>query len=327
MSGRYEKEMQMDRNVRKKLQDLPSVVSDYYYSLIGSGKAYSTAEEYIKCIESFLKFTFPDGYNGDFYTEVKSIHINRYITFLRTKTVNGVPMRTSDSFRSTRWSELNSFFQFLIPEYIHENPVANTTRPKMKDNPEIAYLNPEEILKVLDNTSKMSSDVFRNRNLCLLKLGFSTGLRVSAIVGINLSDLDLEHNQINVIEKGDRDRRIIIGENLKQQIILWLEDRKKYFSDVDNDALFISNNFTRITTQAVGKLLRKYANGVTDKHMHPHIMRHSCATNLYEQTGDIYLCAKQLGHAQVSTTQRYAELSKTKRIEAANILDGMISKT
>ena len=67
----------------------------------------------------------------------------------------------------------------------------------------------------------------------------------------------------------------------------------------------------------------RYTGGI-DKKVTPHVMRHSCATNLYEKTGDIYLCAKQLNHSNVTTTQRYAELSQKRRIEAANILDEII---
>jgi site-specific recombinase XerD len=70
--------------------------------------------------------------------------------------------------------------------------------------------------------------------------------------------------------------------------------------------------------------MEKYTKGITDKKVTPHVMRHSCATNLYEKTGDIYLCARQLHHKNVSTTQRYAELSKDRQTKAANILDDMI---
>ena len=88
--------------------------------------------------------------------------------------------------------------------------------------------------------------------------------------------------------------------------------------------MFISQFNRRISDDMVEELLKKYSHGITDKHVTPHVMRHSCATNLYEATGDIYLCAKQLHHKNVATTQRYAELSKEKQKKAADILDGMI---
>lgn len=323
MNGRLEKEKQIEKQVLKKLQDMPVVLTDYYYSLTSSGKSYRTAKAYIESVILFIKYTFGDSCNENFYSEINSNHINRYMSSIRTKTINGRTERTSDSYRTLNWSSLNSFFQFLVPEKISSNPVANTTRPKMKDNPNVTYLSTDEIAKIFNNVEEKANYRLRNRDLCLLKLGFATGLRISAIVQINMEDLDLEHNQIRITEKGDYDDYVIIGENLKTQIVQWINDRDKYF-ETNTDALFLSQENHRLSARSVKDLMDKYTNGITDKKVTPHVMRHSCATNLYEQTGDIYLCAKQLHHKNVSTTQRYAELSKDKQKRAANILDGMI---
>lgn len=324
MSGRLEKEQKLERKILNRLNDVPHIISEYYYSLVGSGKSYDTAYRYINCVISFLNFTFKGKNDEQFYLKIKPLHINKYIASLRTKEVNGKMERTSDSIRSVQWSALNSFFQFLVPDYINMNPVANTQRPKMKDNPKVTYLTPEEITKIIHNIEMNAQDKFKNRDLCLLKLGFSTGLRVSAIIQIDIEDIDFKHNQIRITEKGDYDNYIMFGDNLKAQIISWLEDRKRYFSDYTSQALFISQRDQRLSDDMVAELLKKYSKGVTDKHVTPHVMRHSCATNLYEATGDIYLCAKQLNHKNVSTTQRYAELSKERQKQAANILDDMI---
>jgi integrase/recombinase XerC len=324
LSGRYEKELNLERKIKNRLQNAPQIVGEYYYSLVGSGKSYETAYRYINYVLSFLQITFKEQYTEDFYLHVRPIHINKYITYLRTKEINGKIERTSDSIRSVHWSALNSFFQFLVPDYIDNNPVINTKRPKMKDNPHVTYLTPEEISKLIKNVEENAQDKFKNRDLCLLKLGFSTGLRVSAIVQIDINDIDFKNNKIKVTEKGDYDNYVMFGENLKEQIKLCVQDRKKYFADCNSNALFISRLGHRLSDDMVASLLKKYAHGVTDKHVTPHVMRHSCATNLYEKTGDIYLCAKQLNHKNVSTTQRYAELSQERQKKAADILDDMI---
>ena len=323
MSGRLEKENQIEQKILEKINSMPYVLTQYYYSLTGSGKSYRTAKEYIERVLQFIKFTFGENIQEDFYLNVDATHINKYITSLRTKNISGKTERTSDSYKTLNWSSLNSFFQFLVPEYINENPVANTQRPKMKDNPNVTFLTPEEISKILNSVEDRAFGRMKNRDLCLLKLGFSTGLRISAIVQIDIDDLDLEHNQIKVTEKGDHDDYIIIGANLKEQINLWLKDRKEYFGRTTSNALFVSQECNRLSARSVKDIMDKYTLGITDKKVTPHVMRHSCATNLYEQTGDIYLCAKQLHHKNVSTTQRYAELSKEKQTKAANILDNM----
>lgn len=323
-SGRYEKELVFETRTKNKLEHLPSVMTEYYYHLVGSGSSFITVDNYINYISMFLKFTFGDNIKDDFYLKVKAFHINKYISSLRTKVVGGQVKRTSDSLRAIHWSALNSFFQFLVPNYIKDNPVAETKRPKMKDNPNVTYLTKEEMGKIIDNINKTANEKIRNRDLCIVKLGLSTGLRISAIVQIDLDDIDLTNGQIRITEKGDVDHYVMIGDNVKNQLKLWLNDRNKYFSGNNIEALFVSQHKKRLSTDAVRKLLTKYTDGITDKHITPHVMRHSCATNLYEQTGDIYLCARQLNHKNVSTTQRYAEISKAKQKEAANILDNMI---
>lgn len=321
MSGRYESEMKIDSKLRHKMINMPTILEEYYDSLIGAGKSYRTAQTYIENIIQFIKFN--GDYREDFYEYVKPSHINKYITSTRTKTVNGKVKNTSDSHKTQHWSSLNSFFQFLVPEYLDSNPVANTQRPKMKDKPSVTYLTPDEIAIMFNNVEKFAQEKMKNRDLCIMKLGFAVGLRGSAIVHIDIEDLDLEHNQIKVTEKGDEDYWVMIGENLKNQILLWLHDREKYFCESDSDALFLSQQGNRFTVRSLTDIISKYTDGI-DKHITPHVMRHSCATNLYDKTGDIYLCASQLHHKNVTTTQRYAELSKSKQKKATSILDGLI---
>ena len=116
MSGRCEKEKKLEIKIKNRLNGMPIVVTEYYYSLIGSGKSYDTAYRYVNHIISFLNYTFQGKYDEKFYMSIKPIHINKYITSLRTKEVNGKVKRTSDSIRSVSWSALNSFFQFLVPD-------------------------------------------------------------------------------------------------------------------------------------------------------------------------------------------------------------------
>lgn len=324
MSGRHEKELQLQKKIQKRLKCAPRVVEEYYYSLIGSGKSYETAYRYINNVIAFLDFTFKGKCAENFYLSVKPIHINKYIASLRTKEVGGKTERTSDSLKSVQWSALNSFFQFLVPDYIDTNPVSNTNRPKMKDKPKVTYLTSEEVAKMLRNVEKTAPEKFKNRDLCILKLGFSTGLRVSAIVQIDIDDIDFKNNQISITEKGDYDDRIMFGDNLKQQLMLWLKDREKYFTNSDSNSLFVSQFGKRLGDDAIANMLKKYAKGITDKNVTPHVMRHTCATNLYEKTGDIYLTSRQLRHKSVTVTQRYAEISEEKQKIATSVLDNLI---
>jgi integrase/recombinase XerC len=324
MSGRYEKEKKFEDRIKERLKSSPPIMTEYYYYLTGAGRSPMTSYNYLINVMSFVEFTYSGKFKDDFYMDIKPVHINKYIASLRTREVAGKTERTSDSFRAVQWSTLNSFFQFLIPEYIKENPVSYTSRPKMKDKPNVTYLTGEEITKLLKHVEFNANDRLVNRDLCWLKLGFSTGLRVSAILQIDIDDIDFENNQIRVTEKGDYDEYVMFGENLKEQLLACIRDRKQICSNISTDALFISQVGNRLSVDMLSKLLKQYAENVTKKKVTPHVMRHSCATNLYEKTGDIYLCSKQLNHKNVATTMRYAEVSKEKQREATNILDNLI---
>ena len=323
MSGRHEKEMKINEFIERQLMGMPPIITDYYYSLISSGKTYTTAKNYLYHIEQFIKFLYKDNCPNDFYINVKSTNINRYIASLQMAVSTKEGKKISDSYKTLSWSSLKSFFDFLVPEYIDKNPVAYTKRPRMRDNPDVTFLNEKEMMDIFENVKKKSLPNLTNRDLCILKIGFATGLRVSAISQLNIEDIDFKNNRIKVIEKGHKECYVLIGENLKAQIMEWLKDRDKYFDHSDNNALFLSQENSRISVRSIERMIKKYAD-VVDKKVTPHVMRHSCATNLYEKTGDIYLCAKQLNHKNVSTTQRYAELSKDKQKQAANILDNLI---
>lgn len=324
MSGRLEKEQEFERRIAEKLKNSPKILSEYYYYLAGAGRSPMTSYNYINNMIAFIKFMYEEECPEDFYKYIKSSNINQYVASLRTREVKGVSERTSDSFKAVQWSTLNSFFDFLVPDYIKENPVQRTHRPKMRDNPQVTYLTGEEITRLLKYVEENANEEFVNRDLCWLKLGFSTGLRISAILQLNINDIDFENNQIRVTEKGDYDEYVMFGENLKEQLIKCIQDRELISDNINTNALFISKCGTRISDVALRKILKQYAKNVTSKKISPHVMRHSCATNLYEKTGDIYLCSKQLNHKNVSTTMRYAEISKEKQRAATNILDDLI---
>ena len=152
----------------------------------------------------------------------------------------------------------------------------------------------------------------------------STGLRVSAVTQINIEDVDLENNTIKVIEKGNKVRTISFGNNLNALIWQCIEDREKYFPEAETNALFLSQWKRRMTTQAVRDLVSKYTEGIQGKHITPHKLRSSAATNLAASGVSIQAIAKVLGHENIQTTRRYVEVLDSEANHATNILDDLI---
>lgn len=324
MNGRLEKELDADSKMRRKLSTLPPIFTEFYFSLEGEGKSYTTLTNYINHNVDFMKYFTNGVQNDNFYVDVKPADINRYMASIRHKEVKGKIIRTGDDIRAARWTSLKAFFEFLKGnDYIDENPLDKTNRPKIKTEHKVTYLTKEEIDLVLDEIRLCATEQKRSRDLCLISLALSTGLRVSAITQINIEDIDLDNNTINVVEKGNKIRTIRFGDNLGVLIWQCIEDREKYFPGADTNALFISQWKRRMTTQAVRDLVAKYTT-VINKHITPHKLRASAATNLAASGVSIQAIAKVLGHDNIQTTRRYVEVLETETNEATNILDNLI---
>lgn len=324
-NGRLEKEIKELNKLNLKIAKLPTVIRNYYYYLEAADKSYSTIKNYINYIENFMDYCTNSNYDEYFYKNVTSATINEYMSSIRYKTnQNGEVVRIGNGIRATRWSALNTFFTYLKSnQLIENNPMEQTFRPSNKQDKQVTFLTEKEIKKCINSIYKNCDEKFVNRNVCIFSLGVSTGLRVSAIAQINLEDIDFKNNTLQVIEKGNKYRIINFGDNLKEKIIAWIEDRKKYFPDIDTNALFVSKKRNRISISAIEDMIEKYTECI-DKHITPHKLRATCATNLYKKTGDIYIVADQLGHANISTTKIYTEIDYETKKKATNILDNLI---
>lgn len=325
MNGRLEKELKAEAKMQNRLRDLPLIFTEFYNAMAADEKSYTTMQNYINHNVDFMNYITNGRRNDTFYIHVKTAKINQYMVSVRRKNVNGTIVRTGDDICAARWTSLNTFFKFLKDfEYINENPMDKTNRPKIRTEHKVTYLTKEEIETVLDEIRMHSTAQKRSRDLCIVSLALSTGLRVSAITQINIDDIDLENHTINVIEKGNKIRTISFGENLALLIEQCINDRNKYYPNADTNALFLSQWKRRMTTQAVRDLVGKYASVITNKHITPHKLRASAATNLAASGVSIQAIAKVLGHENIQTTRRYVEVLDSEASKATNILDNLI---
>ena len=203
---------------------------------------------------------------------------------------------------------------------------------KVKDNreKEVVYMTREEVEDVKVNILTSGRgynfhDPWIHRDYALFMLGCSTGLRNSAIHEINVEDLDLARREVTVTEKNDVTKPVYLGKNTCDALAGWLDVRKMLLDKrgAISDALFISNQMHRITDVTLARVLKKYTADL-GKHITPHKMRSTCAMNLYEASGDIYLVAQQLGHKSIRNTAIYARATEKRLREAVDVLDGII---
>lgn len=324
MSGRIEQENKLKKKIESKLDTLPIIFSEFYSYMEADQKTYSSMKHYIEYVSDFMDAVYKEGNKNEFYKYITVSNIREYIVSLRRRNDGGKEVKNSDSIQATRWSALNSFFNFLVMEdYLDINPMTKTRRPKNRTERPVVYLEEEEIDSILNKIKDESKTQFVNRDLAIVALGIGTGIRVGALTQINVEDIDFKNNTIHVIEKGNKDRYLPFGTNTRNILSAWLVDRATYFGDAETNALFISQWRQRLSEEGVRKFMKKYADGINGKHITPHKMRSSAATNMVKSGVDIQTIANILGHQSVTTTQRYAAVLDENKQKATAALDKM----
>lgn len=227
-------------------------------------------------------------------------------------------------------SSLKSFYKYLYQkEMVENNPAARVIMPRIHDK-EIIRLDIDEVAVMLDQAEtgdaltarqKAYHEKTKTRDLALLTLLLGTGIRVSECVGLNLSDVDFKNDGVRVHRKGGKEQVVYFGDEVEEALLSYIEERKHIIPEAGSeDALFLSLQNKRLNVRSVENLVKKYARTAAPlKKITPHKLRSTYGTNLYRETGDIYLVADVLGHSDVNTTKKhYAALQEDRRRSARN---------
>lgn len=326
ISGRLSKELQAQEKMEEKLKELPEIFKNYYLYLRAGQKTYSTLTVYINGIVRFAKYVCGDKITNNFYKSLKAENIEDFLISMETTVKNGQVTRMGGDARCTYWSYLNTFWDFLVKrDYVKENIVAKTTRPKSNSEHTVTYLEKSEIKKLLKAIDKNDDFLQRERDKMIISIGLVTGLRCSAVTNLNINDVDLENNTISVIEKGDKKRQIMFGEQLKESLHRWIKIRKEQYGDIDNPALFLSQKKDRISTDAVNDMLKKYTNLANiKKNITYHKLRSTLAVQALSAGTPIIVVSKALGHNNVATTNRYADALSEDKVKMTNMTDSWL---
>lgn len=323
MNGRLEHELKVEGKINDRLKELPFIFTEFYYYL-KSSKSINTIIRYIGYVEDFMNYVTHGSRDNEFYKTVKVSTIRQYLSSLEKKVVDGKIVRMGPEMQATRWSAINTFFKFLImDEYITENPMLKTSRPKTNVNHKITHLNPSEIEMVLKCIEETANPRLKNRELCIVSLALSTGLRIAAICQANIEDINFETNTIHVIEKEEYYRDIPFGTKLRGVLLSWIKDRELYFDGAAEGPLFISQHKTRLSKDAIADIVTKYTE-VLGKHIKVHDLRKSTATNLARQGFDIRTIQDFVGHKNINTTMRYIAVLDEETQRATDAMDGLI---
>ncbi len=271
-------------------------------------KQYSshTVSGYQRDLEEFAAFTRKRGEKKKI-KDITADDIRRFIAGLFGKNSGATVAR--------KLSALRSFFRFAQKkELVAVNPLAGVIAPKVSKYIPV-FLTVDEAFALLETPRE--KDKYMRRDTAILELLYSTGMRVSELVATNIADLDFEEEMVSVRGKGDKERLVPVGRPAIEAVRNWLSERRELIvarakrgREVEEEALFLNGRGSRLTSRSVERMVKQYGEraGIMQV-VTPHALRHSFATHLLEMGADLRSVQELLGHASLSTTQRYTHLT------------------
>ena len=318
-------------------EDLPDFCREYFVG-ISANTSTLTRLNYAYDIRTFFNYVcsrisrFKTRTPKEFTTaDIETLtpfEIEAYLNYVEIYKKDGTLVRNGERGKSRKLAALRSLVKYFEKkQVIRYNPTASVDTPKLHDK-EIIRLNSEEIgtmMDVVESGEGLSTHQLkyqentRIRDLAMVSLFLGTGIRVSELVGLDLDDVNFDDLSFVVTRKGGARVILYFSDEIAGYLYDYYSMRKADTSLQNEPALFLSLQKRRITTRAVENIIKKYSQIATPlKHITPHKLRSTFGTQLYRNTGDIYVVADVLGHKDVNTTKKhYAAITDDIRRKAS----------
>lgn len=298
---------------------LKPFVSSFITSLgVEKGCSPNTCRAYSRDLEEFRAFLSTAkamGPRGENYgvSDIDGLVIREYLGFLHKK-------RNKKSTISRKLSAVRSLFKYLLRQgIISEDPTARVMTPR-QEKPIPLYLTVDEMFRLLDSIKTTSWLGLRNR--AIYETLYSTGIRVSELAGMNVSDVLCSQQLVRVLGKGNKERIVPVGRKALEAIQAYRESLKGESGASFNKngsssgPLFLNKNFGRLSTRSIARILEKLVKECAlAASVSPHAIRHSFATHMLDAGADLRVIQELLGHSSLSTTQKYTHLGIDRLME------------
>ena len=265
------------------------------YLLVDKGLSNNTVKAYEADISSFFQWLDNEDLK---YKNLQEDHINQYISFLFQR-----KMRSSSVNRKI--SSIKSFYIFLVKRnFLKNSPLNDLVTPKQeKYLPE--SMSEAEVDKLL-NSPDVSNKI-ENRDKAMIEMLYATGMRISELVNLKITDVDMKRCVVKVFGKGSKERLVPFGEKALDSLKSYLNDREQSSSK----EIFLSNRGKKMTRVAFWQRVKVYLIRENLKNsISPHTLRHAFATHLLNRGADLRSVQLLLGHSDLSTTQIYTHIAK-----------------
>ena len=255
-----------------------------------------TLKNYRRDLQQLIRFC--DNQQQQDWHQLDSQHIRQYVAQRHRQGLSAKSLQRE-------LSAFRSFFDFLIRQHqLRYNPARDVQAPRVKRKLPVT-LDVDKTAALLDLAA---SDPLGLRDRAILELFYSSGLRLSELVQLDLPQLDLANRQVELRGKGNKVRIVPVGQHAVAALQAWLNARRD-LPLADDQAVFVSRQGKRISSRNIQKRIKEWARrqGV-DVNVHPHMLRHSFASHLLESSGDLRAVQELLGHSDIATTQIYTHL-------------------
>lgn len=269
-----------------------------YLNYLRTIKRYSSATlaGYQHDIQGFLAYL--DDQEIAECTQANIHHIRAYIASCHRKGL-------AESSMQRLLSSLRGFYRYLVKNSQAEsNPATDVRAPKgAKKLPKV--MDVDQVDRLLSGNATSPLEM---RDHAMMELMYSSGLRLSELVNLDVVDLDLRAGQVKILGKGNKTRYLPVGQQAREALNSWLKLRES-IAKSGEQAVFVNNRGSRLSQRAVQKRMSELAQRTQlGVHVHPHMLRHSFASHMLESSGDLRSVQELLGHANISTTQVYTQL-------------------
>ena len=278
------------------IEEDPNLRSFLNYLLIEKGLSKNTLISYQNDIKKFLSWNNKNSSLS--YLEITETLINKYIAFL-------LHSGLKSSSVSRKISSLKTFYIFLLgKKLILSSPINDIVIPKKIQQLPIS-ISEKDIDKLLDCPN--TENKIERRDKAMIEMLYATGMRISELINLKITDIDLNRSVIKVLGKGSKERLIPFGESANEYLSEYISNRPKS----NTKEVFLSNRGTKISRITFWKRMKIYLKRVNLNHkISPHTLRHAFATHLLNRGADLRSVQLLLGHSDLSTTQIYTHIAK-----------------
>jgi len=282
---------------------LDTYLKEYlYYLKITKNLSKNTIASYERDLKAYIEF-IKDNYQIRDLNQIQQDHIHNFTRHLSRK-------KNSNKTITRKLSSIRSFHRYLMSENIVDKDISRKIKkPKTKQSlPTVLNIKEIDAMIELTYADEGALDL---RNQALIELAYGSGLRVSELLNLNISDLHLNKGLVNVIGKGNKERIIPINENTKLALQRYIIDARPILNPKVNDRLFLNKFGRPLSRVGFFKLIKKLAEKADiKKTISPHTLRHSYATHLLENGANLRTVQELLGHEDILTTELYTHVSK-----------------